>query len=101
MMKPLLPQERLDLLRLTDTQRKWYSLDDKRICAVCDRVFRGRQIEFERDHRGHYSLHCPTPGCPAELRHWFLCEISPASYSQPLPKTGEATFFYPSDFGHA
>ena len=102
MAKRLLPEERLDILRETDRERKWYSLDDKRVCAVCDRVFTGRQVEMEPVLGGHYLLHCPTPGCPAGIRHWFLCELSPARFTQPaLPKQapGEVTFFEPK-FGH-
>jgi hypothetical protein len=93
-MKAFSPDERLDILRAVDVERKWYSLDDKRICAVCDHIFTGRQIEIRHDGQGHYQLACPTPECTGDIRHWFLCEASPARYdSPPLPTTGEATFF--------
>jgi hypothetical protein len=66
------PEQRLDILRAADTFRKWYSLDDKRACVVCERVFTGRQIEIERDQRGRYLLKCPTSGCPSFAAHWFF-----------------------------
>lgn len=64
--------QRLDILRAADTFRKWYSLDDKRACVLCDRTFTGRQIEIERDQRGRYLLKCPTSGCLSFAAHWFF-----------------------------
>ena len=78
------PEERLDILKAADSQRKWYSLDDERVCAICNRVFTGRQIDIQRNHQGHYFLSCPTPGCRANINHWFLCEVSPALYQEDL-----------------
>jgi hypothetical protein len=99
MRKNLLPEERLEILRALDRERKWYSLDDKRICTVCDRVFTGRQIEFTRDPRGRDILRCRTAGCPAGHEHWFLCEVSPARFS-PRSKTVQTEFFTPN-YRHA
>jgi hypothetical protein len=65
------PEERLEILRKADGLRKWKSLDDQRICVVCERVFTGRQIQIQRDQRGRYLLQCPTEGCPSFLAHWF------------------------------
>lgn len=94
-MNLLQPEQRLDLLRLLDRDRKWYSLDDKRICTVCDRIFTGRQIKFDRDQRGRFRFHCPTPGCSAQIRDWCMWEVpSDQSFQPPLP-TGEAVFFTP------
>ncbi len=71
MQKHLTLQERLDILRAGDGLRKWQSLDDKRLCVICDRVFTGRQVEISRDERGRYLLQCPTDGCPSFVAHWF------------------------------
>jgi hypothetical protein len=71
MQKHLDLEERLDILRRADCIRKWDSLDDRRICVICERVFTGRQIEIHRDHRGRYKLECPTEGCPSFVAHWF------------------------------
>lgn len=77
MIKPLLPEEKLAVLRAADKERKWYSLDDKRVCTVCDRSFRGSQIDIVTDGNGSHHLHCPTPECPSKIDHWFLSELSP------------------------
>jgi hypothetical protein len=67
----LLPEEKLAVLRATDPRRKWTSLDDQRVCVLCDRVISGRQIEVKRAANGTYSVHCPTPDCPALPSDWF------------------------------
>lgn len=95
-MKTIPLEERLDILRALDHERKWYSLDDKRICAVCDRAFTGRQIEFRHVRGSGYRAVCPTIDCPGDIRHWFLCETGAARPTAPaLPTTGEAIFFTP------
>jgi hypothetical protein len=71
MRKHLTLDERLDVLRKADRFRKWSSLDDERVCVVCERIFSGRQIDIERDQRGGHVLHCPTEGCPSFVAHWF------------------------------
>jgi len=76
------PEERLAILKAADSVRKWYSLDDKRVCTICDRVFTGRQIDIQKERTGHYLLTCPTPACPSNITHWFLCEVSPALYQK-------------------
>jgi hypothetical protein len=63
--------EKLRVLRQTDARRQWLSLDDRRVCAVCDRVITGRMIDVWRDTRGHYHLHCPTAGCTGSPRDWL------------------------------
>jgi hypothetical protein len=74
--------ERLAILKAADSARKWHSLDDKRVCVICDRVFTGRQIDIQSDQKGHYFLACPTPTCTSNISHWFLCEVS-HSLSEP------------------
>jgi len=70
-------EERLDVLRAVDTERTWYSLDDKRICTICDRIFTGRQISITATGVARFSLHCPTQGCPSDKRHWFFVHANP------------------------
>jgi hypothetical protein len=67
----LAPKERLEILRAADKHRKWYSLDDQRVCVMCDKAITGRQIQITRDQRGRYLLHCPTENCPSAARDWF------------------------------
>ena len=64
--------EKLRVLQEGDTFRKWHSLDDKRVCVLCDRVISGRMIDVWEDNRGTFHLHCPTPGCTASPRDWFF-----------------------------
>ena len=63
--------EKLMALREADTFRKWYSLDDRRVCVLCDRVINGRMIDIWQEDDGSYHLHCPTPGCSSTPRDWF------------------------------
>jgi hypothetical protein len=70
MKRQLKLEERLAILQAADTYRKWYSLDDHRVCILCERMIIGRQIEITRDQRGRYLLHCPTEGCPSTAREW-------------------------------
>jgi hypothetical protein len=63
--------EKLTALQEADAFRKWYCLDDKRVCVLCDRVISGRMIDVWQESNGSYRLHCPTRGCPATPRDWF------------------------------
>ena len=64
------PGERLEILRAGDKLRTWSSLDDERICMLCQRILNGWQIQILRDQRGRYLLKCPTPDCAAFAAHW-------------------------------
>jgi hypothetical protein len=69
--KHLSSRHRLAILQAADNYRKWYSLEDQRVCVLCDKAITGRQIEIRRDQRGRFMLHCPTPGCPSTAQDWF------------------------------
>jgi hypothetical protein len=71
MKRDLTPEKRLRILRQADQLRKWKSLDDERVCVVCERIFKGHQVEIRRDQHGRYLLQCPTEGCPSFAAHWF------------------------------
>jgi len=71
MSEHLPPEEKLAILQAADTRRKWYSLDDQRVCVLCNRLVTGRQIEITRDSSGTFSLRCPTQGCQSTLSDWF------------------------------
>ena len=70
------PEEKLDVLREADSHRKWYSLDDRRVCVQCDRVISGRMVDVWQDSRGMYHLYCPTAGCSGSPRDWFYHGVS-------------------------
>jgi len=62
--------ERLLVLRAADHFRNWNSLDDERVCVLCNRTFTGRQVEIMRNRSGHFQLHCPTEKCKAGPGKW-------------------------------
>ena len=64
-------EDRLEILRAADTHQKWHSLDDKRICVLCDRVMTGRQIEIVCERSGRFLLHCPSENCASTINDWF------------------------------
>lgn len=63
--------EKLAVLRESDTHRKWSSLDDERLCIVCGRLITGRMIDIWQATDGAYRLHCPTSDCASAPRDWF------------------------------
>jgi hypothetical protein len=71
--------DRLSILRAGDRLRKWNSLDDQRVCRVCERKFKGRQIEIRRSPGGRYKMYCPTLGCPSQPNQWFYPQASVVS----------------------
>ena len=69
--RPHLPlEERLTLLRAADQFRQWASLDDERVCVLCERKFSGRQVGISRGRGGRVHLHCPTENCSAGPNQW-------------------------------
>lgn len=63
--------DQLRTLRQHDTVRTWRSLDDQRVCVLCGREFRGRDIYVHTEH-DQISCHCPTPGCLGQLHHFVF-----------------------------
>ena len=63
------PREKLAILRQQDHFRHWQSLDDKRVCVVCDKTFAGHDVIISRESNG-YQLRCPTHGCHSHLHQW-------------------------------
>jgi hypothetical protein len=62
--------DRLSILRGEDRFRSWNSLDDQRLCIICERKFNGRQVEIRSIPNGKYELHCPTEGCDSGPHQW-------------------------------
>ena len=94
-MNPYLPpEEKLALLQTTDSRRKWYSLDDQRVCVLCDRTITGRQIEVISNAAGAYSLRCPTEGCPALPSDWFYHGSAYSGHRDPSGRNDEASFLW-------
>ena len=88
-------QERLQALRLIDNERRWYSVDDKRVCLICERIISGQEIRISGG-PDHYQLACPTDGCPGNSSHWLLYRPPDGNARPPAPSPGvlgEIDFF--------
>lgn len=82
-MEKLPPEEKLAILQAADMRRKWHSLDDQRVCVLCDRTITGRLIEVGHEPGGAYTVHCPTPDCASVPADWFY-QGSALSPSRPV-----------------
>jgi hypothetical protein len=89
----LLPEEKLAVLQATDPRRKWHSLDDQRVCVLCDRTITGRQIAVIREPGGTYSVHCPTDGCPSVPNDWFYQGSACAAPKSATHRTRDASIW--------
>lgn len=77
-------QDKLVALQESDSYRKWYSLDDRRVCVLCEKLISGRMIDVWQDEIGTFLVHCPTPGCPGTPRDWFYCGFKGRASPRPL-----------------
>ena len=67
---PLQPtDDRLDILRVHDHFREWRSLDEQRVCVLCDRGFTGDEVLILTVGE-EVKLHCPTPDCKSGVHQW-------------------------------
>jgi hypothetical protein len=89
----LLPEEKLTLLQAADPRRKWHSLDDERVCVLCERTITGRQIRVVNDAQGASSLRCPTEGCPSLPNDWFYHGSACSSTNGSEQRRGEVTLW--------
>jgi hypothetical protein len=87
------PEDKLAVLQANDLRRKWHSLDDQRVCVLCDRIITGREVEVRRDPSGTLSVHCPTHDCPSLPSDWFY-QGNSCSGSRPVRgRTREASIW--------
>jgi hypothetical protein len=89
--------DRLSILRVGDPSKSWNSLDDQRVCALCERKFKGRQVDIRRLPRGKLKLCCPTLGCASTIQQWRyadrpfpLIELKPIGDTMGLTKRNGA-----------
>lgn len=94
MQKHLTSEDRLDILRASDSRRKWSSLDDRRVCMRCNKFINGRQIEILRDQRGRFLLRCPTPDCLSTVEDWFYLGSAPTGENRAVSRTAEFRFAF-------
>lgn len=88
-----MPEEKLALLQRADTRRKWYSLDDQRVCVLCERTITGRQIQVIRDPQGSCTLRCPTEGCASLPSDWFYHGSACSTTNGSEQRRGEVTLW--------
>jgi len=62
-------KDKLSILRTNDHFRDWQTLDDERICVLCDRRFNGHDIKVSTA-GDHAELHCPTADCQSGVHQW-------------------------------
>lgn len=60
---------RLAILRREDHFRTWQSLNDQRVCVLCDKIFAGHEVVIARK-GDSYELNCPTPDCLSQVHQW-------------------------------
>jgi hypothetical protein len=90
--------DRLSLLRVGDRFSKWNSLGDQRVCSVCERKFKGRQIEIRRLPGGRYKLYCPTLGCASGPHQWLYSRASVSEIGEPAwCHVGEQATHHPAE----
>jgi hypothetical protein len=79
--------DRFSILRVGDPLRNWKSLDDQRVCVLCGRKFKGRQVDIRRLPGGKFKLCCPTLGCPSTPHQWRYTTTPVAS--DPVKSIGD------------
>lgn len=62
--------DKLAILQRHDHFRQWNSLDDTRVCVLCEQSFAGHEVLVSREADG-YQLHCPTRGCHSRVHQWI------------------------------
>ena len=60
---------KLSILQANDHFRDWHTLEDERVCALCDRKFTGHDVVISTM-GDEVELHCPTPNCQSGVHQW-------------------------------
>ncbi|MBA3881741.1 MAG: hypothetical protein H0X73_03280 [Chthoniobacterales bacterium] len=68
--RTLTSEDKLDALRKGDPAIAWKSLDDRRVCILCERTFSGRQVDASVTPAGRVRLRCPSEGCVGTPHVW-------------------------------
>ena len=61
--------DKLSILRANDHFRNWHTLDDERVCALCNREFTGDEVVISMM-GDEVELRCPTPDCQSRVHQW-------------------------------
>ena len=85
-------QDKLVALQESDSYRKWYSLDDRRVCVLCEKLISGRMIEVWQDEIGTLPAalsDARMPGHAAGLVLLRSQKVAPATapvHWRPIPR---------------
>ena len=66
-------KDKLEVLQSLDhfrTWRYWKSLNDQRVCILCEKKFNGHGVQITRSDNGKYELQCPTKDCNSGPHQW-------------------------------
>ena len=66
-------KDKLEILQSLDhfrTWRYWKSLDDQRVCILCEKKFKGHEVQITRFDNGKDELQCPTKDCNSGPHQW-------------------------------
>ena len=63
------PTDKLSILQVNDHFRDWHTLNEERVCAVCDRKFTGHDVVILTA-GDEVELGCPTPHCQSGVHQW-------------------------------
>ena len=61
---------KLRLFQAADPLKHWWSLDELRSCAKCERLFSGHEIRLTEADDGTVHFHCPTFTCDSQWEDW-------------------------------
>ena len=64
------PADKLTILQANDHFRDWHTLDDERVCVLCNRKFTGHDVEVSNSSE-EVQLRCPTPNCQSGVHQWL------------------------------
>jgi hypothetical protein len=62
---------KLLLLQFHDPNRKWFDLNDSRVCILCGSELNGHSIRISIE-RGRPAFSCPSEGCHGRLAHFAI-----------------------------
>jgi hypothetical protein len=51
-------EEKLEILRTLALGHRWNSLEDQRVCVICQQIFTGREVKLIR---GRWPFHAALP----------------------------------------
>jgi len=63
------PTDKLSILQANDHFRDWHTLEDERVCALCNQKFSGNEVVIATM-RDEVELRCPTSNCRSAVHQW-------------------------------